>query len=211
MGLCNVLHVKFNILHLIFIIFLLLSIEDNISALKAEFTRGAIIITIPGRNKLSEYVEWSCRSIYYSRDWFDMLIFHEGNYRIRNLKCADNAILIDLGQNGLSSLIADKLGFTNSSKLEIQGLLTNTLLHLPRYLNEIKPLNGYLFQDWLYSNYSHWSYSDPDVIWGNLTKFISLQDFNAYDVVTFSKTNDANKLYLRTHVSLLDFTLYTDW
>ena len=72
-------------------------------------TRAAIVITLAGKNKLSEYFEWSCRSIGNAAAFYDMLVFHESNTKVKELHCAPNVKLIDLGENGLSAVIGSRM------------------------------------------------------------------------------------------------------
>ena len=84
--------------------------------------RVAIIITIVGRNKLSEYFEWSCKSVEYSKELFDMLIFHEENAeltkKMENEVCASNVKYINLGVNGFSREIVSLI-MKNDKSLKV--------------------------------------------------------------------------------------------
>ena len=166
--------------------------------------RGAIIITLAGDHKLAQYFEWTCRTIAYSSQNYDMLVFHESNSKVEALKCANNVKLIDLGKNGLSRLIVNKIlesdsSASNERKNTLIKLLELILLHMPRYLVEIKPMLGFIFESYL-SSYSHWSYSDPDIVWGNLGDWIDIQDLLDYEIVTVAKNMDAARLFLRGQV-----------
>lgn len=167
--------------------------------------RWAVVVTIAGTKKLSEYFEWSCRSIGNSEKILDMLVFHEGNAKLKEISCAKNVKFIDLGENGLSRLIISEILRSSNSSTEIQGqlsmLLSDIIIHIPRYLVEIKPLTGILFQKWL-SEYSHWTYTDPDIIWGNLTKWINFEDAMNYDIITIAKNYDAARLFIRGQFAL---------
>ena len=165
---------------------------------------GAVVVTLAGTKKLSEYFEWSCRSIGSSADSFDMLVFHEGNTKLKNIYCAKNVKFVDLGENGLAKLVVSQvLGVRNTSSEDNRGVLTSMLsdiiTHIPRYLVEIKPMTGSLFKDWL-NGYSHWTYTDPDIIWGNLTSWLDVADAKEFDVVTLAKTMDAGRLFVRGQV-----------
>jgi len=70
-------------------------------------TRGAVIVTLAGQDYLADYFRWSCTSIEASADRFDMLVFHESNARLLDVKCASNVKYIDLGKDGLSRLFVD--------------------------------------------------------------------------------------------------------
>jgi hypothetical protein len=214
--------------------------------------RIALLITLTGGRKLSEYFEWNCRSIYHSKDLVDLLVFHENNQRLRNITCASNVKFINLGDRGLatllsqhilssnplliipsnpssvlssfSSVIADKTakifhkkednkGSTDldssSSKSvvnedtqrELSLVINNILLHMPKYLIEIKPMLGDLFQSYI-SSYSHWSYTDPDILWGNVADWVDVDDLTDFDFISFAKHWDAARLFLRGQVRI---------
>ena len=167
--------------------------------------RGALIVTLSGSHKLSEYFEWSCRSIGASAALFDMLVFHEGNSMLKKVQCSANVKFIDLGPNGLSKLIVDEVtrhsNTSEVSRIELINLLSDIVTHIPRYLVEPKPMFGTLFADYLLQ-YSHWSYTDPDIIWGNLADWLDPADLAAFDVITLSKTYDAGRLFIRGQFAL---------
>jgi hypothetical protein len=193
-------------LHLAFLVCLVLLIIPL--ECKKQASRIALIITLAGNNKLSEYFEWGCRSIYHSSDMVDLFVFHENNQRLRQVTCASNVKFINIGDKGLGSLISkhvlqnsqnDSI-HSESIERELALVLGNILIHMPKYLVEIKPMLGDLFQAHL-SSYSHWSYTDPDILWGNLTEWIEPDDLTDFDIVSFAKHWDASRLYLRGQVS----------
>ena len=69
----------------------------------------AILITIAGRKKLSDYFDWTCTSIERGKGMFDLIVFHEGNEAIfqreKRGTCASNVKFINLGEHGLSRMI----------------------------------------------------------------------------------------------------------
>lgn len=171
----------------------------------SSVTRGALVVTLAGDHKLADYFEWTCRTIGASKDLLDMLVFHEANKKLLTLSCATNVKFIDVGKNGLSRLLLAKLLSGGSDSHEaLRGrmsmMLNDILLHSPRYLVEIKPMLGDILQDHL-APYSHWSYTDPDIIWGNLADWVEEEDLNRFDIVTFAKTMDAGRLFIRGQVS----------
>ncbi len=90
-------------------------------------------------------------------------------------------------------------------------MLNDILLHSPRYLVEIKPLLGTMFQKYL-TPYSHWSYTDPDIIWANLADWVEVKDLERFHIVTFAKNMDAGRLFLRGQVcNILIYTTLCDW
>eukprot|EP01032_Pedospumella_encystans_P022017 gene22017-24962_t len=170
------------------------------SKFAAAGVRGALIVTIAGNHKLSEYFEWSCKTIGASKDRFDMLVFHESNSKLMSLNCASNVKLINLGENGLSKAIIAKVLDETTSNESVKGrmtmMLNDIITYGPRYLVEVKPMLGDLFREHL-TEYSHWSYTDPDIIWGNLSDWIEEKDLERFEIVTFAKNNDAGRLFLR--------------
>lgn len=166
--------------------------------------RAALVVTLAGDHKLAPYFEWTCKTIGASKDLFDMLVFHESNKKLLELTCASNVKMIDLGTNGLSRLLIAKLMTSSTSTDSIKGrmsmMLNDILLHSPRYLVEIKPILGDMLQEHL-TGYTHWSYTDPDIVWGNLADWVEESDLQRFDIVTFAKTMDAGRLFLRGQVS----------
>jgi hypothetical protein len=192
-------------MYLLTIISLLLLILLHVNSEEANpRQRVALIMTLAGPHKLVDYFEWTCRSIYYSRESFDLLIFHENNQRLSNVSCAENVKFFNLGERGISKLVASKILDGGEKKEEIKEELTlvinNILIHSPKYLVEIKPMLGNLLSSYIKS-YTHWSYTDPDIIWGNLPAWISTSDLLKYDILTIGKNWDAARLYLRGQVS----------
>lgn len=166
-------------------------------------TRGAVIVTLAGNHKLADYFEWNCKTFGSSSDLFDMLVFHESNTKLMELKCAKNVKFVNLGSNGLSKHLIDKILEGSASNASVKGrmamMLNDILLHGPRYLVEIKPMMGDLFAEHL-TPYTHWSYTDPDIIWGNLADWVDVADLDRFDVVTYAKTMDAGRLFIRGQV-----------
>ena len=167
-------------------------------------SKAALIITLAGDHKLTEYFEWGCRTIGSSSGLFDMLVFHESNKKLQDLTCAENVKFIDLGEKGLSTLIVNEVMQEMKSsdiKTELLLMLNDIILHSPRYLVEIKPMVGSLLSAHL-SAYSHWSYSDPDIIWGNLVDWLDPADMVHFDIITIAKNLDAGRLFLRGQFAL---------
>ncbi len=164
--------------------------------------RIGMVIMLAGSHKLAQYFEWGCRTIISSKDLVDMIVFHENNQQLKNVKCAENVKFINLGERGLSEMVAKHIMGKGSDEDVVKQLVlvvNNILTHTPRYLVEIKPMAGSMFKDYL-SQYSHWTYTDPDIIWGNLTNWLNPNDLAHYDILSFSKHFDAGRLYLRGQV-----------
>ncbi|MBQ7562339.1 MAG: hypothetical protein IJS99_11025, partial [Synergistaceae bacterium] len=54
------------------------------------------------------------------------------------------------------------------------------VLNTPYKLCDYKPLYGLIFQDYL-RDYEFWGHVDPDVIWGDMSKFITHEILDKYD------------------------------
>jgi hypothetical protein len=174
------------------------------SAVKnASKNRIAMIMTLAGNRKLAQYFEWGCRTISASKSLIDMIVVHENNQQLKDMKCADNVKFVNLGERGLSEMVAKHILGQESNEDVVKQLvlvINNVLTHTPRYLVEIKPMTGSLFKDYI-SHYSHWTYTDPDIIWGDVCQWITDNDLEHYDIISFAKHFDAARLYLRGQVS----------
>lgn len=78
---------------------------------------------------------------------------------------------------------------------DIKGKVSQILkykfvLHNPYKLCDYKPLYGLIFEEHL-AGYDFWGHCDPDIIWGDLSKFITSEHFNNYD-----------RIYARGHLCL---------
>ena len=167
--------------------------------------KAAIVITLAGDSKLSEYFEWSCRSMANIGSVFDMLVFHEANVKVKELHCPSNVKIIDLGEKGMSKIISYRMMEVAESDTEkykdLHEAVADVLKHVPRLLIEIKPMVGHIFAEHL-RGYSHWSYSDPDIVWGNLEKWVTEEDMRHFDVITLAKTLDSARLFIRGQFAL---------
>lgn len=78
---------------------------------------------------------------------------------------------------------------------KLNSMLSRQIINLPYILVEYKPAFGHIFADYL-KGYSHWGYSDLDVVFGDLNRWITDDEWNDYDIVTYG-FGDQDKLYLR--------------
>jgi len=199
-------------MNIIFFIFAILQLVSSVicddiilDSLDKNFfpVRGAFIVTLAGPNKLAPYFEWSCRSFGYSASYFDMLVFHEDNKALSDIRCPSNVKFINLGDKGLSKLIVNEIlnnRTSEDSRAELLKITNEIIKRCPRYLVETKPMFGTLFQKHL-TKYSHWSYTDPDIIWGNLTDWVQLSDMEQYNYISYAKNMDSGRLFLRGQVA----------
>jgi len=65
----------------------------------------------------------------------------------------------------------------------------------PYLLVEFKPALGHIFDDFI-SGYSHWGYSDLDIAFGDLPRWVTAEELEYYDIVTYGY-GDQHRVYLR--------------
>lgn len=137
----------------------------------------------------------SCRRSEFIADW---LIFHEGAQMPRADEIPPNVLFFDLGKEGLGALfgakIADALGLTEFASKLIQ-LFRIAFREFAYIVTEYKPTHGTVFADYL-SAYTHWSYTDIDMLIGDLPLHIELDELANYDIFTYH-FGDVFRLYLR--------------
>lgn len=165
--------------------------------------RIAFIMTLAGPNKLAPYFEWTCKTFGLSAPLYDLIVFHEDNLPLRHIKCPSNVKFVDLGEKGLSRIIVEEVLKDKDMSRDVRGELlkiaNEIIKRCPRYLVEVKPLFGTLFADYL-KPYSHWSYTDPDIIWGDLNNWIEDSDLKEFNYISIAKNMDAGRLFLRGQV-----------
>ena len=94
----------------------------------------------------------------------------------------------------------------NHNNMEIrEDLLEHFARHLwrnPYALVEIKPAMGHIFHH-IISEYSHWGYSDLDIMFGDLPRWIDREvEMRQNDIVTYS-FGDQDRLYLRGQLTFM--------
>jgi len=121
------------------------------------------------------YGEWPNWFRYFLRSCarnhrFHWLIFTE-NAPPEN--CPENVRVIELPRLHFEKMVGDRLGcdyrFSYGYKL-----------------CDLKPVYGHIFEEWL-APYRFWGYCDVDVIFGDLSRFLTLELLERSDVVTSSK------------------------
>lgn len=176
--------------------------------------RIAIVLTLAGGAKLSDYFDWTCMSIASSANLVDMLVFHEANAEVlkreRQGICAENVKFIDLGYRGLVASVVSlvmnsdmslQLSDKKASSDQLVTTLSEVVANIPKYLVEVKPVLGELFHSYL-SNYTHWTYSDPDILWGDLSSWIEPTDLDRFDILSVGKQMDSGRLFLRGQMTV---------
>ena len=67
--------------------------------------------------------------------------------------------------------------------------LLDTMIHFlrsnPYALVEFKPALGHIFANYIpRKRYSHWGYSDLDIAFGDLSRWVTADELGLYDIVT---------------------------
>ena len=137
----------------------------------------------------------SCGRSNFIADW---LIFHEGAKMPLPEEVPPNVLFYDLGKNGLGVLFGTKLakalGVADEAPKYVQ-LFQTAFREFAYIVTEYKPTHGVVFAEYL-QRYSHWSYTDIDMLIGDLPLFIDHEELSAYDIFTYH-FGDAFRLYLR--------------
>lgn len=109
-----------------------------------------------------------------------------------------NVIFHDLGKEGLGVLFGTKLaaalGLSEYASKLVQ-LFQIAFREFAYIVTEYKPTHGTVFADYLVG-YSHWSYTDIDMLIGDLPLHIELEELASYDIFTYH-FGDVFRLYLR--------------
>jgi hypothetical protein len=104
----------------------------------------------------------------------------------------------ECGMAALFTRVTDQRQADNSMETPLDKLihmLSTQIINLPYILVEYKPAFGHIFAQYL-QEYSHWGYSDLDVVFGDMSRWIDDDEWNEYDIVTYG-FGDQDKLYLR--------------
>ena len=196
------------------------------SAIKAKIHRGApkasptaaivakngqhrIAIVIPyfssaNDPSLPPYFDLFAQSAGGSADLVDFLIFHTGlppHVLPDPATLPSNVKLIDLqSTTKLAELLLRVTDRRTEDSLKMDrpkltNMIAKTIEHHPYVLVEYKPATGHIFADYL-TEYSHWGYSDLDIIWGDLPRWVSKEELTDWDIVTYG-FGDQDRVYLR--------------
>ena len=139
----------------------------------------------------------SCRRSAFIADW---LIFHEDAQLPPPEAVPPNVIFHNLGKQGLGQLFGSQIAKAlNIDEPELaQRLVSLFQLAFREFayiVTEYKPTHGTVFASYL-SSYSHWSYTDIDMLIGDLPLHVELDELANYDIFTYH-FGDAFRLYLR--------------
>jgi hypothetical protein len=132
----------------------------------------------------------------------DFLILYDGNIPPHLLppSLPSNVKLLSVGSSMAELFLRcldqekDVSQRTRQSLIKIIG---NLLHSYPYLLVEYKPALGHIFQEYIDSKYyTHWGYSDLDILFGDLPRWITAEELEEFDIVTYG-FGDQGRFYLR--------------
>jgi len=154
------------------------------------------------RTRFPPWLPHFVASARYSAMLIDYLLVHEGPLAAKELPAparTPNVHFIDVGPGGIAARIArglgGKLSLPEANVTSLAKLLRFMLGKWPRLVAEYKPAFGTIFADCLI-NYTHWGYSDLDIILGHVSRFIERSELLEHHIVTYS-FGDSDAVYLR--------------
>mgnify|MGYP007078116558 CR=1 FL=1 len=167
----------------------------------ARHPRYRLAFTVPWIGKafpswFPYFVASAARSAYIA-DW---LIFHEGTVLETSVFIPPNVLLHDLGRGGLGRLFGSKLARAigpSASEATLVQLFQQAFRDFAYIVTEYKPTHGTVFADFLaHGGYTHWSYTDLDMVMGDLPVFIEREELQDFHLVSYH-FGDVFRLYLR--------------
>ncbi|KAJ1631953.1 hypothetical protein T492DRAFT_1143699 [Pavlovales sp. CCMP2436] len=117
--------------------------------------------------------------------------------------CPPNVLFHDLGPSGLAYHFGTSLARILNMSADTQRLVRYFEYSFKQYtyiVTEYKPTLGAVFAPYL-QGYSHWSYTDLDVVAGDIPLFLERDELTNFDIVSWS-FGDHERLYLRGQFSM---------
>lgn len=166
--------------------------------------RIAIVIPFFGESpeSIPSYLQLFCTAAAGSFSLVDFLIVHNGVLEAYTEPTPPNVIFINIGSTKefaqrLLRVVdrKEEKDIAVHSRAQLLKIVTYHVHQYPYVLVEFKPAIGHLFSD-LLEGYSHWGYSDLDIAFGDLSRWITPEELSDFDIVTYGY-GDQNRVYLR--------------
>ena len=139
----------------------------------------------------------------------DFLIIHNGQLSpwideaestIQGFDVPDNVKFVDLKSmenfvKYLLRVVDHRLDGDAQGNEQLLQIVSGVLNSIPYALVEFKPAMGYIFEEFI-QGYTHWGYSDFDIAFGDLPRWITKDELENHDIVTYSY-GDQERIYLR--------------
>lgn len=141
---------------------------------------------VPYFGKFPNYIDLFLKSCSYNED-FDWLIFTDDIKSLTNRP--SNVAVYEMSFEELKQHVQSRFDFKIS-------------LEKPYKLCDYKPAYGYIFEDYI-KQYAFWGHCDVDVIFGDLSNFITDDDYNTYDkmfclghLILYRNSYENNRLFM---------------
>lgn len=132
----------------------------------------------------------------------DFLILYDGNIPPYLLppSLPSNVKLLSVGSSMAELFLRcldQEKDVSQRTKTSLIKIIGNLLHNYPYLLVEYKPALGHIFQEYIDTNYyTHWGYSDLDILFGDLPRWITAEELEEFDIVTYG-FGDQGRFYLR--------------
>jgi hypothetical protein len=156
-------------------------------------------------SSIMPYLPLFCASAVGGGQLVDFLIVHTGvldAWPLLQSECPPNVIFVNLySSRALAERLANVVNMSTSTmkRDDLVNLVDSYIQATPYALVEFKPAFGYIFAD-LLTDYTHWGYADFDMMFGDLTRWITPDELTDYDIVTYT-FGDQQRLYIRGQFS----------
>lgn len=158
-----------------------------------------IILILPYFGKFPNYFDLWLKTASFNQKIVDFLIVTDANIEVENYP---NIKLIKMSFSELKISIKNK-----------KILKENFKLNEPYKLCDYRPLYGLIFSEFI-KKYEFWGYCDPDIIWGNLEKFITDKILKKYERIyihghlsIYKNTTKINELVLKNKIKSRHYNL----
>lgn len=180
--------------------------NSHLSTGRSSKHRLGIVIPFVGEeaSAIPPYFELFCSTAAGSASLVDFLLIHNGVLdHYQGQKCPPNVKFISLGSTArFAEYLVKTIDHKADSEIALGGsrsnmikLLEKNIVRQPYVLVEYKPALGYIFSEFL-KDYTHWGYSDLDIVFGELDRWITADELANFDIVTYAY-GDLQMLYLR--------------
>ena len=157
--------------------------------------RIAVLLPLAG-DEIPPYLSLFCQTVRGSAALVDFFVIHDGVLNAYTEPLPENVYFINMeSTRGLAERLVRVAPESRRSDSSLTAMLTQLLQHYPYILVEFKPALGYIFQQEI-KGYSHWAYSDLDMAFGDLPRWITQDELNDFDIVTYGY-GDQERVYLR--------------
>ncbi|KAL3907159.1 MAG: hypothetical protein SGARI_003675, partial [Bacillariaceae sp.] len=173
--------------------------------------RLAIIIPFIGQGPtaIPSYLELFCTCAAGSASLVDFLLIHDGVldgfYQSSNTPCPHNVKFISMGDIiGFSRALVRVTDRTKEedfppqvgkTREDLARIVAKHIVKYPYVMVEFKPALAHIFQEHL-EGYTHVGYSDLDIVFGDLARWITPDELDEFDIVTYG-FGDQERIYLR--------------